>query len=206
VTDAGTRQTGPDQPGASRSTWLGAVFGLWIAAAAITGFLHGVELLVARYGFGRLVWFSREFAWMSPIAYALVMAPAAVVLAALSVTVRRTWVLACSAAAFATMGVFGLLLPYSQISRVSSLILALGVAVVLARSVHARPGLWVRRSRVASLGLAAFPVMAPAIILAASRISRAVQASSAPSATNVLEIIRHGSRGVDGPDPPIPRP
>jgi len=196
VTKAGTRRTGSDQLSTSRSTWLGAIFGFWIAAAAITGFLHGIELLVARYGFGRLVWFSREFAWMSPIAYALVMAPAAVVLAALSVTLQRTWALAFSAAAFATIGVFGLLLPYSQISRLSSLILALGVAVVLARSVHAQPRLWLRRSRVVSLVcLAAIVVIAPGQrILAAVRESRAlsrlpVTASSATSATNVLVII-----------------
>ena len=199
MTKAGTRRTGSDQLSTSRSTWLGAIFGFWIAAAAITGFLHGIELLVARYGFGRLVWFSREFAWMSPIAYALVMAPAAVVLAALSVTLQRTWALAFSAAAFATIGVFGLLLPYSQISRLSSLILALGVAVVLARSVHAQPRLWLRRSRVVSLVcLAAIVVIAPGQrILAAVRESRALSrlpvtassATSATSATNVLVII-----------------
>ena len=207
MTDTGVTRTGPDRLTVSRGAWLGAILGFWIAAAAITGFLHGIELLVARYGFGRLVWFSREFAWMSPIAYALVMAPGAVVLAALSVAIRRTWVLSFSAAAFVAVGVFGLLLPYSQIARLSSLILALGVAIVMARAVDARPAVWIRRSRIAAFaGAAAVVVIAPGQrVLTAVRESRAMsRLPAAPaSATNVLVIIldtvRAASMGLYSP-------
>ena len=214
VKNAAADRTGPDGLPSSWPAWLGAVVGFWIAAAAVTGFLHGVELLVARYGFGRLVWFSREFAWMSPIAYALVMAPGAVLLVALSVTLRRTWALSLSAAVFATISLFGLLLPYSQISRLASLILAFGVGMVIARAVQDRPALWVRRSRVAAIaGLAAVAVVAPGQrLLAALRESRALASLpvAASNATNVLVIIldtvRAASMGLYSPaDSTTPR-
>ena len=90
----------------SRAGRVGAVLWFWIAVALLTGFLHGVELLVTLAS-GHLVWFSREFAWMSPIAYALVMAPAAIALAALVVFVRRPWALSFSVAVFVIALVVG---------------------------------------------------------------------------------------------------
>jgi hypothetical protein len=125
VNKARVNRNGHDRLSASRLGWLGAVLGFWIAAAVLTGLLHGAELLVARMS-GGLAWFSREFLWMSPIAYALVMAPGALVLGVLAIIVRRRWVLPFSALCFVVVGVFGFLLPYSQLSRISSLILALG--------------------------------------------------------------------------------
>lgn len=199
---------------ASLRAWLAAIVTLWLATAVLTGFLHGAELLVAHYGLGQLAWFSREFAWMAPIAYALVLLPGAAVLFLLGVVVRRPWVLSFSTGAFAAVGAFGLLLPYSQVSRLSSLILSIGIAVSIARAMHQRPAAVLRRARfVAAAGIAAIVVIAPVQRLArTTRESRAIAAlPDAPErASNVLVIIldtvRAASMGLYGaPEPTTPR-
>ena len=183
---------GPDGVVESRVGRLGAVLWFWIAAALLTGFLHGAELLVSEAR-GHLVWFSREFAWMSPIAYALVMAPGAAALAALVALVRRPWALSFSAAAFVIVGVFGLMLPYSQVARLASLILATGFGVVAARAVTERQGVWIRRSRTIALGgLVSIAIIAGGQrLFFAARESVAVGSLPEPdaSSTNVLIII-----------------
>lgn len=197
----------------TRAEWLGAVLAFWISAAILTGFLHGVELLVARHALGQLAWFSREFAWMSPLAYALVMAPGVALLALLAVAIRQRWVLAVAAASLVTVGAFGLLLPYSQISRFASLVLALGVGVGVARGVKANPALWIRRARACAVaGIVAIVVMAPGQrALRNLRESRAVSTLPAAdtSAPNVLVIIldtvRAASMGLYSPDSTTPR-
>ena len=200
-------------PVASRIGSLGAILGFWIGAAVLTGLLHGAELVVARMS-GGLAWFSREFLWMSPVAYALVMAPGALVLGMLAIIVRRRWVLPFSAACFVVVGVFGLLLPYSQVSRISSLILALGAGVVAARAVNANAAGWMRCAHVAAIaGPALVIILAPAQrLMLRSRESRAVAAlpDAQPDATNVLVIIldtvRAASMSLYGnPQPTTPR-
>jgi len=182
----------PDLVPESRAGRLGAVLWFWIATALLTGFLHGMELLVSR-ATGHLVWFSREFAWMSPIAYALIMAPGAAALAALVGLVRRPWALSFSAAAFVIVGVFGLMLPYSQVWRLTSLILAAGFGAVAARAVNAKPGVWIKRSRTIALGsLAAMGIIAGGQrLFFTARESVAVGSLPEPdaSSTNVLIII-----------------
>lgn len=209
----------PQAPGhietpATPRAWLSMVIALWMATAVLTGFLHGAELLVEHYGFGRLAWFSREFAWMAPVAYALVMLPGAVFLLLLGLLARRRWMLPFAAGAFATVGAFGLLLPYSQLSRMSSLILSLGIAVSIARAVHRHPAWWIRKARViAAAGIAAIVVIVPVQRLARVVLeSRAVASlPAAPAAaTNVLIIIldtvRAASMGLYGaPEANTPR-
>jgi arylsulfatase A-like enzyme len=182
----------PDHAVESRVGRLSAILWFWIAAASLTGFLHGVELLVSR-ATGHLVWFSRDFAWMSPIAYALVMAPGVAALAALAVAVRRTWVISFSAAAIVIVGVFGLMLPYSQVSRLTSLIFAIGVGTVALRAISERPGVWIRRARTVAIGsLATVTTIAGGQHLffrAREAIATRSLGASDASSTNVLIII-----------------
>lgn len=195
----------PDRAVESRIGRLGVILWFWVAAASLTGFLHGAELLVSR-ATGHLVWFSRDFAWMSPIAYALVMAPGAAVLGVLVVAIRKPWALSFAAAAFVIVGVFGLMLPYSEVSRLTSLIFATGVGVVAARAVKARPGVWISRARtVANGSLAAIVIFAGGQrLFFNARESLAMRSLPAPdpSSTNVLIIIldtvRAASLGLYG--------
>ena len=181
----------PDRTAESRVGRLGAIFWFWIAAASLTGFLHGVELLATRVT-GQLVWFSRDFAWMSPIAYALVMAPGVIVLGLFAAAVRRPWALSLSAAAFVVVGVFGLMLPYPEVSRLTSLIFAIGFGAIAFRAMNARPGVWIRRSRVVALtGLAATAIIAGGQVTYFNARNSAGGSGPAPAATatNVLIII-----------------
>src|SRR4030095_5540576 len=41
-------------------------------AGLVTGALHAVVILVLRFGFGRLVWHSRDVIWMAPLANAVI--------------------------------------------------------------------------------------------------------------------------------------
>jgi arylsulfatase A-like enzyme len=183
-----------------------AILAFWLAAALVAGLGHSLELLVARVAFDRLVWFSREFVWMSPVAYALVMLPGAVVLALAAMVIRRPWFVPVSAAAFMIVAVFGLLLPFSQVSRTASLILATGVGVAVARTVAASPVAWIRASRVAVIGgmvsLAAVAVAMPAWRTAREERSVSALPSAPESAPNVLVIIldtvRAASMGLYG--------
>ncbi|MBL8962392.1 MAG: sulfatase [Gemmatimonadetes bacterium] len=145
------------------ATRWGAGHRILLAALAFgltTGFLHAVVLMVERVAFGHFTWFSREFPWMAPLAYALVFLLGGIplLLAALfrpAVATPRVvawW--------FGVAMTFGLLLPFSQLGRLASLALAAGVATQLARSASRRATTWDRDiRRVASVGLAAVVVI-----------------------------------------------
>jgi arylsulfatase A-like enzyme len=172
----------------------------WLAASVAAGLGHTIELLVARLALDRLVWFSREFVWMSPIAYAMVMLPGVVLLLAASVVIRRPWFLPAAAAAFVTVAAFGLLLPYAAVSRSASLILAIGMGTIAARAVAARPSDWIRWSRVTAVAGAVL-IAALAIGMSmwpAAQEDRSVAAlpEAGQGAPNVLVIILDTVRAV----------
>jgi len=137
------------------ATQRAAIIGLTgLATAIATGLAHTLLVDVTLLVSGRPTWFPRAFFWMSPVAYGLVFLPGVVVLAGLAALVRRRWALQFSLAAMVTTGVFGLLLPYTEISRAAALVLALGIGVQAGRIVARRAhGLarWSRRFVVTSL-------------------------------------------------------
>jgi arylsulfatase A-like enzyme len=184
----------------SRRHALTAVIAFWLAAALVAGLGHALELFVTHVGFDRLVWFSREFVWMAPVTYALVMLPGAVVLGTAALLIRRGWVIPWSAAAFAIVAAFGLLLPYHQISRTAALLLAMGLGATVARAVAARPLAWIRAAHIASIAgpisLAALAMLMPVWSSVREQRSVAALPAAPPGAPNVLVIILDTVRAV----------
>lgn len=143
---------------APRGTPLGRavdVLAMAISVGITAGWVHTLELSVARYLQHQLVWFSRDFVWMSPVAYTLLLLPAALLLSIGAVLIPGVRIRSVSLFLLAWVAIFGVLLPYSQLARIAALVLAAGVAVQLARITHAAPERWFRRFRRFALGGAA---------------------------------------------------
>ncbi|MGH7712518.1 MAG: sulfatase [Gemmatimonadaceae bacterium] len=169
------------------------VIALTIVFGIAAGFAHSAELAFARHIQGQLVWFSRDFLWMSPIAYTLVLLPGGVLLALLALASGSRWILGLAVLSTASAAVFGALLPYSQIARVVSLFLALVVGVQLARLTISSPHKTMRWARRVAAGsvvvVGALALLTPTF--RGWRESRAI--AEAPSAAadvpNILVII-----------------
>ncbi len=159
------------------------------------GWVHALELTVARHLQHELVWFSRNFLWMSPIAYTIVLLPAALLLAICAGLSRSNWVTGVSFFTLACVATFGVLLPYSQIARIAALFLAASAAFQLARSAMAAPERWLLRFRRFALGGTVLVALTALIMprwreRAASRAIAALPVPTAPTPpTNVLLII-----------------
>jgi arylsulfatase A-like enzyme len=123
------------------------ILALTIAFGIATALVHLAELAVARVIQGELVWFSRDFLWMSPIAYTLVLLPGGLALALLALVSGARWVLGLAVLGIATAAGFGALLPYSQIVRAVSLFLAAAVGVQLMRLTLSSPERMLRVTR-----------------------------------------------------------
>lgn len=117
----------------------------------LAGVVHSLELLVSRLLLNELVWVSRDFAWMSPLAYTALLFPVALLSAIASAVTPAGWVPRLTVFACASFAVFGVLLPYSQIARIASLLLALGAAYQLARAYMPRALRWYRTCAVAGM-------------------------------------------------------
>src|SRR5688572_12835568 len=141
-----------------------AAAGVLLAAAIagpITGWLHAAMIAIERLGEGGFAWYSREFVWMAPIAYTLIFVVAALPLAIVAL-VRPAFVRPAVVAGWmAVLLAFGLLLPWPQVGRLPSLILALGVGVQVGRWVGRSAPWWQRNAkRLAGLEMALIAVIA----------------------------------------------
>ncbi|MBK8250079.1 MAG: sulfatase-like hydrolase/transferase [Gemmatimonadetes bacterium] len=142
------------------SRW-GAGLRIVLAALAFgvaTGLLHAAVLQVEHFGFGRFTWFSREFPWMAPVAYTVVFLVGAIPLLLAAVVRPALATPQVVAWWFGAAMTFGLLLPWSQLGRLASLVLAAGVATQLARSAGRRAATWdrgLRRTATAGIGVVA---------------------------------------------------
>jgi arylsulfatase A-like enzyme len=164
------------------------VFLLGVAAAIATGLLHALGLAVSHLGFDRMTWYPRGFFWMSPVAYALVMLPGALLLGLIALTIRKPWVLALSAFAVATVGAFGLLLPSTAISRVAALVLAAGVGSVFSRAVMKRSDRWLSWARgLVFAGVVGVPVAA--LVQGRSPRGSEADASAGDRPPNILLVV-----------------
>jgi arylsulfatase A-like enzyme len=163
-----------------------------IAFGITAGFVHTAELGVARLIQGQLVWFSRDFIWMSPIAYTIVLLTGGMLLAILALLSGSRWVLALAVFGTATGAVFGVLLPYPAIARAVSLFLAAVIGAQLARLTLASPNRAVRGARrfavAGGIVVCALAVAMPG--LRGWRENRALASALGPTdAPNILVII-----------------
>lgn len=126
---------------------------IWAACffALLTGLIDaaiaGVKTLVLH----RFAWVSPDVAWMAPVAYLLFFLPVALLIVAIAAIVRKPQPLPTSIGVFVTLSVFSLTLPYEQIARWASALLAVGIGVQAARFAGGAPGQWTIRLRRASL-------------------------------------------------------
>jgi arylsulfatase A-like enzyme len=118
-----------------------------VAGGVAAGLVHAIELLVTARLRHELVFFSREFVWMAPIAYSVVFLVPAIGLAAIASVTGRRWVPAVALFLTSLLAVFGVLLPYSQIARIAALALAAGAAVQVTRSAMPSLDVWLPRAR-----------------------------------------------------------
>ncbi|MFN8582533.1 MAG: sulfatase-like hydrolase/transferase [Gemmatimonadaceae bacterium] len=133
--------TGSSNPGAVRTpprTRFIDAFAIGLSFAWLAGLVHFGETVVARHVLHELVWVSRDFQWMAPLAYGLVILPVVLILSLLYAALGTPWLLRLTIFASAIIAGFGVLLPYSQIARIASLVLAAGAAFQLARGELAR--------------------------------------------------------------------
>lgn len=171
------------------------VIAVTLSAGIAAGWIHTLELVVARHLQHQLVWFSRDFVWMSPVAYTIVLLPLGLVLAVVAGLSSSRWVQTLAIFGCWCVALVGVLLPYSQVARIASLILGVGAAVQLARAAKARPTQWISGYRRFAL-LGSVLVLLMALILPRWRdfsARRAIDAlpssASAAPGTNVLLII-----------------
>ncbi|MCC6317209.1 MAG: sulfatase-like hydrolase/transferase [Gemmatimonadaceae bacterium] len=188
--------TGPASGSAARSARGSAVSRLLAAALVAgpwTGWLHTIELAVERQGLGHFTWYSREFIWMSPIAYTLFFLAVSVPVLVVAMLAPRIARVEVAAGWVALLGVFGLLLPYPEVGRLAALILAFGVAVQVWRMVQRyapwwrRVTPWVVLTNLALIG--AIAVLQPLARRAGERRVTAALPAAPAGAPNVLLII-----------------
>ncbi len=166
---------------------------LTIAFGIVAAIGHVAELAVARVVQGQLVWFSRDFVWMSPIAYTLALLPGGIVLSLLALVSGARWVLALAVFSLTSAAAFGMLLPYSQIMRAVSLFLAVAVGVQVTRLALSSPSKMLRAGRrfaaAGAIVVAVLSFLMPAV--RAWRESRALAGltNAATDAPNILLLI-----------------
>lgn len=106
----------------------------------LTGLAEVVILAVRKLILHQIVDQGDQVVWMAPLADLILMLVPAAVLALFAFRWPRAAAEHTSAGVFTFVGAFGLLLMYPRLYRAAAVILAVGVAVQVARRVAARPG------------------------------------------------------------------
>jgi arylsulfatase A-like enzyme len=122
-----------------------------LRAAVIAALLHTAAVLFDQHIIGGFRWFSREFIWMSFVAYSVVIMPVVFPLAVVAAISRERRWLALAAGIATAIALFGVLLPYTHVSRWASLVVALGSGVQVTYAATKYPVRWARRSRYVAL-------------------------------------------------------
>ena len=185
------------------------VLAVAVAGGVAAGVVHSLELFAAAGVRHELVFFSREFVWMAPLAYTLVFLVPALVLAVIAALTGRNWVLALTIFVVALLAVFGVLLPYLQIARIASLALALGAATQITRLAMASPDVWLRwMKRFGVGGVAAsfgWALISSALRTRAEQRALAAYPAAPEGSPNVLllvlDTVRASALGLYGGDP-----
>lgn len=92
---------------------------------------------VQRFVFDGFIWWSRDFAWMIPLSFAIFFLIAALPVAIAAAMAPRWLTPPRLVLIFGSAAVLGVLLPYSQIARPAAVLLALGAGAQLMRSMPA---------------------------------------------------------------------
>ncbi len=179
-----------------RQARLGAAGDIAVMATLsglLTGFAHALVLAFTHHVLHQFTWFSREFVWMAPSAYAALFLLLALPLFAAAALVPARVTRGVIAWYFAVLSIFALLLPYPQIGRASALVLSAGAAVQLARVVGRRDARWRARAMQWVLALAclgaAISFLQPLARSGRERMAVGALPPAAAGAPNVLYII-----------------
>ncbi|MFN8573566.1 MAG: sulfatase [Gemmatimonadaceae bacterium] len=179
-----------EYPGRSPRARVIDVLAIVVSFGVLAGAVHGLELLVSRWVLNELVWVSRDFVWMAPTAYMALLLPVALAAGVVSLITPASWVPRATVFLCSSFAIFGVLLPYSQIARIASLLLAGGAAYQIARTYTLRAAS--RYRLIAACGAVLVGVLAlllPRLRESAARQALASATSAATSPTNVLFII-----------------
>ncbi|MBK8251001.1 MAG: sulfatase [Gemmatimonadetes bacterium] len=180
---------------------LRTALSLAVLSAAAAGWTSAALLQFGDSALGHFQWVSRDYLWMSPVAFGAVLVPLGVVLGVAGGMVRSTKWTAWVVGMLVVVATFGLLLPVSQLSRLASLTLAIGLGSVVARLALPRTV----RLEQAAMRWATFTVVI-VLVLALGlpswrhwRSARALAALPAPprAAPHVLLIVWDAARARD---------
>lgn len=163
------------------------VVAVWFGLA--TGVLHLLLAFVNRFGRDHFLMVGPQMLWMAPLSYVLIFAGLGGVLAVVAVISPRLVPLRFFVAGFAWVGLFALLLPFSQLHGLAAAALAAGVASQVARIMTRRAAHWL-----AIVGKSVLPV-AGVIVLLALGLS-GWRAAAEPLALRRLPVATAGSPNV----------
>lgn len=174
--------------------------------ALLTGVVEVAVKLVRHAVLGQLTWISRDAVWMTPLGYLLFFLVPALLLVVIPFIIRRPIGQRWGVTVFASLAVFGWLLPFNQLARWASAPLALGIGIRLAALAGRAPVAWFRAFRVgaAALGLLVMVAGAGTRMWSATAERRALASlvprdSSSPSILLiVLDTVRRASLGLYG--------
>ena len=164
------------------------------SCAVIAAALEVAGLAFRQQILERIVFVSREFTWMTPLAFLLMVVPCCVIIDALARIVGRPLHLATMAGLISGVLVFSLLVPYSVIAWWASAVLASGVGYQVRRVLWNRdPARWVPRLRMVAVIVAVPLVLAGAAAKVAHAASEKRSVASLPdpppNGPNVLIIV-----------------
>jgi len=165
------------------------------AIAIITGAVEVGVFVFQKLVLGQIAFVSHDFAWMTPVAYLLLVVPAALMLHSAARVARRPLGWPKLLGVLTILPAFSLLLPYTVIAWWASALLATGLGVQVARLAAAStPERWMPRLKTVAVGLAAVMATTGVAVRATmawteQRAAAAVPAPVAPRAPNVLLIV-----------------
>lgn len=149
-------------PATGATSHAGLVLSLAVATGMAASAAFVIRVVLIRNYAGDFANISRDYLWMTPVAYVLLFAAASLpvlAVARLLDATRATWL---AAGTFATLGVFDAFMPITSIGRIAAFVLSMGVGVMIARQLASRAavvvrGAWLFSMLIAiALGAAAF--------------------------------------------------
>lgn len=171
------------------------VFAIAAAVAIIAGAVEAGVFAFQKLVLGQIAFVSHDFVWMTPVAYLLLVVPAALMLHGAAQAARRPLGWPMLLGLLTVPLVFSLLLPHTVIAWWASALLATGTGVQVSRlAATSTPERWMPRLRAVAVGLAAVMATTGVAVRAAmawteQRAAAAVPTPATPRAPNVLLIV-----------------
>ncbi len=191
-------EPGPQSP--RTGAWVAELLLVAGGSGLLTGALYALVTGVRQKLMGQLVWHSRDLIWMAPLAHValfLALSPLAFVAGLIAGRDRGT---GFGVACFGFLGVCSLLLPFEELARWATVLLALGVGLQARRLYLRAAAVQRRRLAYADAGLAALVAVAGAAqrleLWRERRAALAALPAAEATAPNVLLIILDTVRGA----------